>query len=99
MFTSCGKVVCPHSGTASYPSTSFNIGFLWNITSRFSVVPLQVPPVNQEAVKNGEVLRVSNRTCESVTLVGNTLECTVPMELQTATKELEVEVRSLYVPL
>uniref|UniRef100_A0A8C1JC61 receptor protein-tyrosine kinase n=1 Tax=Cyprinus carpio TaxID=7962 RepID=A0A8C1JC61_CYPCA len=44
-----------------------------------------------EAVKNGEVLRVSNRTCESVTLVGNTLECTVPMELQSAAKELEVE--------
>uniref|UniRef100_A0A671PK86 Hepatocyte growth factor receptor n=1 Tax=Sinocyclocheilus anshuiensis TaxID=1608454 RepID=A0A671PK86_9TELE len=45
----------------------------------------------KEAVKNGEVLRVSNRTCESVTLVGNTLECTVPMELQSAAKELEVE--------
>ncbi|XP_073687661.1 hepatocyte growth factor receptor [Garra rufa] len=59
--------------------------------NRFSHFPLQVPPVNQEAVKNGEVLRVSNRTCESVTLVGNTLECTVPMELQSAAKELEVE--------
>uniref|UniRef100_A0A8C2HLJ7 Hepatocyte growth factor receptor n=1 Tax=Cyprinus carpio TaxID=7962 RepID=A0A8C2HLJ7_CYPCA len=47
--------------------------------------------VRHEAVKNGEVLRVSNRTCESVTLVGNTLECTVPMELQSAAKELEVE--------
>uniref|UniRef100_A0A8C1VP24 receptor protein-tyrosine kinase n=1 Tax=Cyprinus carpio TaxID=7962 RepID=A0A8C1VP24_CYPCA len=45
----------------------------------------------KEAVKNGEVLRVSNRTCESVTLVGNTLECIVPMELQSAAKELEVE--------
>ncbi|XP_051548452.1 hepatocyte growth factor receptor isoform X2 [Myxocyprinus asiaticus] len=56
-----------------------------------SILEIKVPPVNQEAVKNGEVLRVSNRTCESVTLVGNTLECTVPMELQTATKELEVE--------
>lgn len=59
--------------------------------------PLQVPPVNQEAVKNGEVLRVSNRTCESVTLVGNTLECTVPMELQTAAKELEVEVQDSFI--
>lgn len=68
--------------------------------SYFCFSPLQVPPVNQEAVKNGEVLRVSNRTCESVTLVGNTLECTVPMELQTATKELEVEVQDpLYNPL
>ncbi|XP_051979167.1 hepatocyte growth factor receptor isoform X2 [Xyrauchen texanus] len=56
-----------------------------------SILEIKVPPVDQEAVKNGEVLRVSNRTCESVTLVGNTLECTVPMELQTATKELEVE--------
>lgn len=53
--------------------------------------------MNQEAVKNGEVLRVSNRTCESVTLVGNTLECTVPMELQSATKELEVEVRDSFI--
>ncbi|XP_016116751.1 hepatocyte growth factor receptor isoform X2 [Sinocyclocheilus grahami] len=56
-----------------------------------SILEIKVPPVNQEAVKNGEVLRVSNRTCESVTLVGNTLECTVPMELQSAAKELEVE--------
>ncbi|XP_067292972.1 hepatocyte growth factor receptor isoform X2 [Pseudorasbora parva] len=56
-----------------------------------NIVEIKVPPVNQEAVKNGKVLRVSNRTCESVTLVGNTLECTVPMELQTAAKELEVE--------
>ncbi|XP_056596522.1 hepatocyte growth factor receptor isoform X2 [Triplophysa dalaica] len=56
-----------------------------------SILEIKVPPVNQEAVKNGEVLRVSNRTCESVTLVGNTLECTVPMELQTANNELEVE--------
>lgn len=52
----------------------------------------QVPRVDVEAVK-GEVLRVSNRSCESVTLVGNTLECTVPSELQTSTRELEVEVR------
>lgn len=53
--------------------------------------------MNQEAVKNGKVLRVSNRTCESVTLVGNTLECTVPMELQTAAKELEVEVQDSFI--
>lgn len=45
-----------------------------------------------EAVK-GEVLRVSNRSCESVVLVGNTLECTVPSELQSTSRELEVEVR------
>lgn len=53
--------------------------------------------MNQEAVNNGEVLRVSNRTCESVTLVGNTLECTVPMELQKAAKELEVEVQDSFI--
>ncbi|XP_076878108.1 hepatocyte growth factor receptor-like isoform X2 [Brachyhypopomus gauderio] len=55
-----------------------------------SVLEIKVPRVDVEAVK-GEVLRVSNRSCESVTLVGNTLECTVPSELQTATSELEVE--------
>uniref|UniRef100_A0A8C1U2J5 Hepatocyte growth factor receptor n=1 Tax=Cyprinus carpio TaxID=7962 RepID=A0A8C1U2J5_CYPCA len=56
-----------------------------------SILEIKSPDLNPEAVKNGEVLRVSNRTCESVTLVGNTLECTVPMELQSAAKELEVE--------
>ncbi|MCI4380350.1 hypothetical protein PGIGA_G00239240 [Pangasianodon gigas] len=55
-----------------------------------SVLEIKVPRVDVEAVK-GEVLRVSNRSCESVALVGNTLECTVPSELQTATRELEVE--------
>ncbi|KAI4880943.1 hypothetical protein NFI96_028897 [Prochilodus magdalenae] len=55
-----------------------------------SVLEIKVPRVDVEAVK-GEVLRVSNRSCVSVALVGNTLECTVPPELQTATKELEVE--------
>ncbi|KAI5617246.1 hepatocyte growth factor receptor isoform X1 [Silurus asotus] len=55
-----------------------------------SVLEIKVPRVDVEAVK-GEVLRVSNRSCESVTLVGNTLECTVPSELQAASRELEVE--------
>ncbi|KAI5105546.1 hepatocyte growth factor receptor isoform X1 [Silurus meridionalis] len=55
-----------------------------------SVLEIKVPRVDMEAVK-GEVLRVSNRSCESVTLVGNTLECTVPSELQAASRELEVE--------
>src|SRR4029434_4854511 len=45
-----------------------------------------------EAVK-GRVLMVSNRTCESVTLVGDTLECIVPLELQAASEELEVKVK------
>uniref|UniRef100_A0A8C9U260 Hepatocyte growth factor receptor n=1 Tax=Scleropages formosus TaxID=113540 RepID=A0A8C9U260_SCLFO len=46
--------------------------------------------VDLEAVK-GKVLRVSNRSCERVLLEGNTLECTVPTELQNVAKELEVE--------
>ncbi|KPP77986.1 hypothetical protein Z043_102545, partial [Scleropages formosus] len=49
-----------------------------------------VPDVDLEAVK-GKVLRVSNRSCERVLLEGNTLECTVPTELQNVAKELEVE--------
>ncbi|XP_036376075.1 hepatocyte growth factor receptor-like [Megalops cyprinoides] len=55
-----------------------------------NVLEIKVPRVDLEAVQ-GEVLRVSNRSCEGVHLVGNTLECTVPTELQAATKELEVE--------
>ncbi|XP_030625039.1 hepatocyte growth factor receptor [Chanos chanos] len=55
-----------------------------------SILEIKVPRVDLEAVK-GEVLRVSNRTCESVTLVGDILECTVPMELHAATSKLEVE--------
>ncbi|XP_060784391.1 hepatocyte growth factor receptor isoform X2 [Neoarius graeffei] len=55
-----------------------------------SVLEIKVPRVDVEAVK-GEVLRVSNRSCESVVVVGNTLECTVPSELHAATRELEVE--------
>ncbi|XP_061085911.1 hepatocyte growth factor receptor-like isoform X2 [Conger conger] len=55
-----------------------------------NILEIKVPRVDQEAVL-GEVLRVSNRTCQGVHLVGNTLECTVPIELQTVTKELEVE--------
>uniref|UniRef100_A0A674EH08 Hepatocyte growth factor receptor n=1 Tax=Salmo trutta TaxID=8032 RepID=A0A674EH08_SALTR len=58
-----------------------------------SILEIKVPGrVDVEAMK-GEVLKVSNRTCESVTVVGNTLECTVPMELWDATNELEVEWR------
>lgn len=48
--------------------------------------------MDREAMKC-QVLTVSNHSCESLTLVGNTLECTVPNELQAATsKELQVEV-------
>uniref|UniRef100_A0A3P8Y813 Hepatocyte growth factor receptor n=1 Tax=Esox lucius TaxID=8010 RepID=A0A3P8Y813_ESOLU len=45
-----------------------------------SILEIKVPGrVDAEAMK-GEVLMVSNRTCESVTVVGNTLECIVPMD-------------------
>lgn len=48
--------------------------------------------MDREAMKC-QVLTVSNHSCESLTLVGNTLECIVPTELQAATsKELQVEV-------
>lgn len=54
---------------------------------------LQGDRMDREAMKC-QVLTVSNHSCESLTLVGNTLECTVPTELQTtASKELQVEVR------
>ncbi|MEQ2160430.1 hypothetical protein GOODEAATRI_033607, partial [Goodea atripinnis] len=47
--------------------------------------------MDREAMKC-QVLTVSNHSCESLTVVGNTLECTVPTELQAATtKELQVE--------
>lgn len=49
--------------------------------------------MDREAMKC-QVLTVSNHSCESLTLIGNTLECTVPTELQTTnSKELQVEVR------
>lgn len=49
--------------------------------------------MDREAMKC-QVLTVSNHSCESLTLEGNTLECTVPTELQAApAKELQVEVR------
>ncbi|KAM6972942.1 hepatocyte growth factor receptor [Aplochiton taeniatus] len=56
-----------------------------------SILEIKGPRVDVEAMKC-EVLKVSNRTCESVTVVDTTLQCTVPTELQaaTATKELEV---------
>ncbi|KAJ8388605.1 hypothetical protein AAFF_G00131700 [Aldrovandia affinis] len=57
-----------------------------------NILEIKVLRVDQEAVL-GEVLRVSNRSCQGVHLVGNTLECTVPNELHAATKELEVEWR------
>lgn len=48
--------------------------------------------MDREAMKC-QVLTVSNHSCESLTLEGNTLECTVPTELQaTSSKELQVEV-------
>ncbi|KAF7645839.1 hypothetical protein LDENG_00197570 [Lucifuga dentata] len=58
-----------------------------------SIVELKGDRMDREAMKC-QVLTVSNHSCESLTLVGNTLECTVPNELQAATaKELQVEWR------
>ncbi|XP_077566728.1 hepatocyte growth factor receptor-like isoform X2 [Stigmatopora nigra] len=58
-----------------------------------SVLELKGDRMDREAMKC-QVLTVSNRSCESLTLVGNTLECTVPNELQAApAKELQVEWR------
>lgn len=52
--------------------------------------------MDREAMKC-QVLTVSNHSCESLTLEGNTLECTVPTELQaTSSKELQVEVSDRY---
>ncbi|MEQ2211093.1 hypothetical protein XENOCAPTIV_026309, partial [Xenoophorus captivus] len=60
--------------------------------------PLQGDRMDREAMKC-QVLTVSNHSCESLTVVGNTLECTVPTELQAATtKELQVEVRHTCAP-
>lgn len=56
---------------------------------------LQGDRMDREAMKC-QVLTVSNHSCESLTLEGNTLECIVPTELRAATaKELQVEVRKL----
>ncbi|XP_057692262.1 hepatocyte growth factor receptor isoform X1 [Corythoichthys intestinalis] len=58
-----------------------------------SVLELKGDRMDREAMKC-QVLTVSNRSCETLTLVGNTLECTVPNELQAApAKELQVEWR------
>lgn len=58
-----------------------------------SIVELKGDRMDREAMKC-QVLTVSNHSCESLTLIGNTLECTVPTELQSATaKELQVEWR------
>ncbi|XP_076159386.1 hepatocyte growth factor receptor isoform X2 [Alosa pseudoharengus] len=57
-----------------------------------SILEIKVPQMDIEAVKGG-VLMVSNRTCESVALVGDTLECIVPTEFQAASEELEVKWR------
>ncbi|XP_027139100.1 hepatocyte growth factor receptor isoform X2 [Larimichthys crocea] len=58
-----------------------------------SIVELKGDRMDREAMKC-QVLTVSNHSCESLILVGNTLECTVPTELQAApAKELQVEWR------
>ncbi|KAM4619365.1 hepatocyte growth factor receptor [Polymixia lowei] len=59
-----------------------------------SIVELKGDHMDREAMKC-QVLTVSNHSCESLVLLGNTLQCTVPTELQAdaATKELQVEWR------
>ncbi|XP_068560634.1 hepatocyte growth factor receptor [Cebidichthys violaceus] len=58
-----------------------------------SIVELKGYHMDREAMKC-QVLTVSNHSCESLTVSGNTLECTVPTELQATTaKELQVEWR------
>ncbi|XP_040019328.2 hepatocyte growth factor receptor [Gasterosteus aculeatus] len=58
-----------------------------------SIVELKGHHMDREAMKC-QVLTVSNHSCESLTLSGNTLECIVPTELQADTsKELQVEWR------
>uniref|UniRef100_A0A671VB69 receptor protein-tyrosine kinase n=1 Tax=Sparus aurata TaxID=8175 RepID=A0A671VB69_SPAAU len=58
-----------------------------------SIVELKGDRMDREAMKC-QVLTVSNHSCESLTLVGNTLECTVPTELQAVPpRELQVEWR------
>ncbi|XP_053742394.1 hepatocyte growth factor receptor isoform X1 [Synchiropus splendidus] len=58
-----------------------------------SIVELKGDRMDREAMKC-QVLTVSNHSCETLTLVGNTLECTVPTQLQATTaKELQVEWR------
>ncbi|XP_031135585.2 hepatocyte growth factor receptor isoform X2 [Sander lucioperca] len=58
-----------------------------------SIVELKGDHMDREAMKC-QVLTVSNHSCETLTLIGNTLECLVPNELQAATaKGLQVEWR------
>ncbi|KAF7223929.1 hepatocyte growth factor receptor [Nothobranchius furzeri] len=58
-----------------------------------SIVELKSDRMDREAMKC-QVLTVSNHSCASLTLVENTLQCTVPTELQAAmAKELLVEWR------
>lgn len=85
----------------SFPSSSLpvccssSVGFSPShlLSSTCSAVASQGDRMDREAMKC-QVLTVSNHSCESLTVVGNTLECTVPTQLQAATaKELQVEVR------
>ncbi|XP_063768557.1 hepatocyte growth factor receptor isoform X2 [Eleginops maclovinus] len=58
-----------------------------------SIVELKGDHMDREAMKC-QVLTVSNHSCESLTLTGNTLQCTVPTELQAnSAKKLQVEWR------
>ncbi|XP_034782303.1 hepatocyte growth factor receptor-like isoform X2 [Acipenser ruthenus] len=54
------------------------------------ILEIKVTNVDTEAVQ-GEVLKVSNRSCENIHLVANTIVCTIPMELLEVDNEVQVE--------
>ncbi|XP_028670363.2 hepatocyte growth factor receptor [Erpetoichthys calabaricus] len=55
-----------------------------------NILEIKVAGVDFEAIQ-GEVLKVSNRTCENIHLVGNTIVCTLPTGLLAVNNELEIE--------
>ncbi|XP_041110612.1 hepatocyte growth factor receptor-like isoform X1 [Polyodon spathula] len=54
------------------------------------ILEIKVSNVDSEAVQ-GEVLKVSNRSCENIRLVANTIVCTIPTELLEVNNEVQVE--------
>lgn len=94
----CKKPVEKPAQTSIVKSSSATC-LLWPPLGAIAAVALTRLPLrpqgdrmDREAMKC-QVLTVSNHSCESLTLEGNTLECTVPTELQaTSSKELQVEV-------
>ncbi|RXM30143.1 Hepatocyte growth factor receptor [Acipenser ruthenus] len=54
------------------------------------ILEIMVTNVDSEAVQ-GEVLKVSNRSCENIHLVADKIVCTIPMELLEVDNEVQVE--------